>query len=124
MKRLRASIALLGLVFVGMCLSAFAQQSSGSRRPARANTHETSSNSVREVYGKILSVDGSRITIETRTGQVVTVDATDAVRNHMSVPLVAGHAVEARGTSDAKNVIHAQIVLRAKASPDMWPADR
>lgn len=78
---------------------------------------------MREFYGKIVSVDGARITIETRTRQVITVDATDAVRAHMSVPFVVGHAVGAKGISDAKNILHAQVILRAKASPELWPAD-
>lgn len=80
----------------------------------------TSKNSVHEIYGKILGVDASQIAIETRTRQVVTFDATDAVRNHMSVPLVVLHAARAKGTSDAKNVLQAQLIEQAKDSPNIW----
>lgn len=123
MKKLRASLTLVALLVGGISQSAFAQQSGESRPSSRADG-DASRHSVREVYGKILTVDASKLTIETRTRQIVTVDATDAVRNHMSVPFVVGHAVVAKGQSDAKNVLHAQIILRAKGSPDMWPADQ
>jgi hypothetical protein len=124
MKRLRASIITATLLVGWTSGSAIAQQSNELRRVSRANTQDNSKNSAHEIYGKILSVDGSRITIETRTRQVLKVDATDAVRTHMSVPLVVGHAIGAKGTSDAKSVLHAQLILRAKDSLDMWPADQ
>jgi hypothetical protein len=123
MNRFRLSISAVVLLIAGIGRSVAAQQTIESRRASHANTHDTSGNAMRELYGKIVSVDGFRITIETRTRQVITVDATDAVQAHMSVPFVVGHAVGAKGISDAKNVVHAQVILRAKASPEMWPAD-
>jgi len=124
MKKLRVTITLAALIVGGISRSAFAQQSSESRRASRPDARDSSKHPAREVYGKILSVEASKITIETRTHQVVTVDATDAVRNHMNVPLAVGHAVGAKGQTDAKNILHAQVILRAKDSPDMWPADQ
>lgn len=124
MKRLRASIITATLLAGWITCSVVAQQSNESRRVSRAYTQDSSKNSAHEVYGKIVSVEGSRITIETRTRQVLKVDAADALRTHMSVPLVVGHAIGVKGMSDAKSVLHAQLILRAKDSLDMWPADQ
>jgi hypothetical protein len=77
-----------------------------------------------EIYGKIRSVSGSRVTVQTRKGDVVEIDATGAIQAQRSVPLVVGHAIDARGSYDAKRVLQAQIILRAKDSPASWSADR
>jgi hypothetical protein len=77
-----------------------------------------------EIYGRIRSITGSRFTVQTRSGNVVEVDGTAALQAHRSVPLVVGHAVDVRGTYDAKGILQAYIILRAKDSLLTWPADR
>jgi len=74
------------------------------------------------IHGTVLAWNGSRITIETRAGRVVTVDSTAATRTHRSV--VAARAVLVRGDFDAAGVFQAQAVLRAKTNPGLWRPDR
>jgi hypothetical protein len=76
-----------------------------------------------EVYGTIQLVEGSKLTLKTRTA-TVEVDASAALQNHLSVPLFAGGTVKVLGNYDANRVLHAEIVQRAKESPDMWLEDR
>ncbi len=79
-----------------------------------------------EIYGTVKSVDagGSKITLQTRDGRVIEVDITVAVQTHRSSIPPTGRGVNVRGTYDAKGVLHAETVNRAKDSPAGWPADR
>jgi hypothetical protein len=77
-----------------------------------------------EIHGKILSISGSQLMVQTRKGERVQVNATAAIRAQRCVPLVVGHAIDARGAYDAKRVLQAQIILRAKDSPATWPANQ
>jgi hypothetical protein len=79
-----------------------------------------------EICGIVKSIDagGSRLTLQTRTGRLVQVDAAGAIQTQrINVPPV-GHAVDVRGTYDAKGVLQAEMILRQKESPVSWPADR
>jgi hypothetical protein len=122
MRRLPVSIIAATLITGLLSNSAYALQSGSAQHLSRAK--ENSNQSAHQIYGKILSVDGSQVTIQTRTRQVIKVDAAEAMRTHMSVPLVVGHAIGVKGTSDAKSVLHAQLVVRAKDSLDLWPVDQ
>lgn len=77
-----------------------------------------------EVYGRIRSITGSRLTLQTRKGDLLEVDTTTAVQAQRCVPLVVGHAIDVRGTYDPKRVLQANIILRAKDSPASWPAEK
>ena len=78
----------------------------------------------REIYGKIQSFKGTLVTLQTRTGSVVQVDAKPAMEAQRSVPLVVGRAIAVKGTVDKTGVFHAEILQRAKDSSVLWPADR
>ncbi len=80
--------------------------------------------SQREIFGKIGSIEGSRLTIRTRTGTVVQVDASAATAGGRSTPLVVGRAVDIVGMIDAAGTLHAERIMRAKESPALWPPDR
>ncbi len=124
MRRFQLSIA--AIVFAAASANSALGKASfdtGVTRNGQAETSPTDQKSPREVYGKIASVDGSRLTIQIRTG-TVQVDAAAAVQAHRVVPLVIGHAVVIRGASDAKGILHADTILRAKESPATWPPDR
>jgi hypothetical protein len=77
-----------------------------------------------QVFGTIKAIAGQSITLATRTGKPVLVDATDAARGHHSVVLLVGSPVAVLGSYDRSGVLHATSVLHAKPSPQGWPADR
>jgi hypothetical protein len=75
-----------------------------------------------DIFGTVRSVEGRRAILETRTGQLVNIDATAAIIQPRS--LVAAHTVEVRGTYGSDGTLNAQTVQRAKGSTDLWPPDR
>jgi hypothetical protein len=77
-----------------------------------------------EIFGTIKAVAGSSLTLATRAGELVRVDAADAVRNHLSVVLLLGEPIIVSGGYDGAGVLHAKTVLHAKPSSEGWPADR
>jgi hypothetical protein len=77
-----------------------------------------------EIYGTIKTVTGGNVTLATRTGQLVRVDAADAADRHRSVVLQVGEPVTVFGGFGGSGVLHATSVLHAKPSPQGWPADR
>ena len=77
-----------------------------------------------DIFGTVRSIKDSRFAIQTRTGELIQVDAATAMQAHLSVMPVVGHAVEVRGTTDASGILHAETVLHAKDSPAMWAPDR
>jgi hypothetical protein len=89
------------------------EQSKGGEKSA---THEIS--------GTIRSMKGMRLTVETRTGSMVQVDAGPATEAHRCVALALDHAIDAIGTTDKAGVLHAETVQHAKPSPAMWSPDR
>jgi hypothetical protein len=70
----------------------------------------------------ITTVNGDVITVETRNGALVDVDATEAVESYQSVVLLVDEAVRMLGSYNASNVFQATVITRAKAS--LWPPDR
>ncbi|HEY6339663.1 MAG TPA: hypothetical protein VIW68_14315 [Candidatus Sulfotelmatobacter sp.] len=77
-----------------------------------------------DVFGTVRSIKGSSLDFETRSKKVIQVDTKPALDAHRSnVPLV-GRCLEVRGSYDAKGVLHATIVLRAKDSSALWPEDK
>jgi hypothetical protein len=77
-----------------------------------------------EVYGILVSAEGGRLVVRDRTEKIIEVDATVAIREYHSVPLVIGRAVHLGGTYDGAGVLHVATVLRARMSAADWPPDR
>jgi hypothetical protein len=77
-----------------------------------------------EVTGTLVAIRGSRLGLRTRSGRIVRIDDSEAVRHERSVVLLAGEKINARGTYDSAGVLHATALLRAKPSPSTWPPDR
>ncbi len=77
-----------------------------------------------EVTGTLVEISGSFLTLRTRTGRIVRVDDSDAVRLERSAVLIAGRPYNVRGTYDAAGILHAAAIVRAKPSPGTWPPDR
>src|SRR5579864_344576 len=76
-----------------------------------------------EIFGTISSVNGPQLTVQTRTGSLLNVDATVAIENDQCIGLEVGGAVDIQGTFDANGVLQANSIQRAKDSPALWPAD-
>jgi hypothetical protein len=77
-----------------------------------------------EIYGTITSVDGTSLTIETRTGTFLSVDASTAIANDQSINnLKDNKPVRVVGDFNSSGVLVATAITRAKNSPDSWPPD-
>jgi hypothetical protein len=77
-----------------------------------------------QVYGTIRHVDGSQLTIELRDQRMLQVDAAPAIKSYRTIILAVGRTVNVLGSYDAKGVLHAQSIQRAKSSSAGWPPDR
>jgi hypothetical protein len=77
------------------------------------------------ISGTLLAVDGSTLTLQTRTGKT-TIDDTQAVQNEqVGTPLIVGVPLTALGSSfTASGALQATSIYRAKgASSEVWPPD-
>jgi hypothetical protein len=77
-----------------------------------------------QVTGILLKKEGSKLTLQTRTGAEVAVDDTEARAQHLIPTLVVGAPFFALGTYDASGAFHAKVITRAKPSPASWFADK
>ena len=82
-----------------------------------------SDGSQHEIFGTIISINGSQLTLQTRNGSLVQVDTSAAVEKDQCVNLEVGEAVDIRGTFDANGGLLASSIGYAKDSPELWPAD-
>ena len=92
-------------------------------QPAPQDSTQLSPNE-HEIFGTISSVHGNSISVATRSGALVDVDATEALDSYQSVVLLVGEPVRMLGTYNASNVFQAAAITRAKASAQLWPPDR
>ncbi len=118
-SKLIAMAALVGGFCCALPLSCAAAPGAGttSEAPRPESTEHI-------VFGRIRSIEGSRLSIETRSKTVIQVDAKPAIQaRRINVPVV-GRAVRVHGTYDAKGVLHADNVQSAKDSELLWPADK
>jgi hypothetical protein len=74
--------------------------------------------------GKVLSLKGTMVEIETRDKRTVAVDAAPAIDSHRAYVFAVGALITAFGSYDQNGVLHAQGVVRAKRLPVAWPEDR
>jgi hypothetical protein len=83
----------------------------------------TSAASIGLATGTITAVSGSTVTMKTRTGAMMTVDATKAQDDDLSVVLYGAEPITVHGSLDASGVLHATAILRAKPQSLLWPPD-
>lgn len=74
--------------------------------------------------GTVLEMRGAKLTVATRNGHIAQVDTTLAQLAHRSVVLFVGEAITVSGSYHGHGVLVAQMVLRAKPSPALWPPDQ
>jgi hypothetical protein len=73
------------------------------------------------VVGTLVSVRGSLLSLKSPTGAISLVDDAVAVKNQRTGDLVPGELFIARGRFDARNVLHAVTIIRAKRSEALVP---
>jgi hypothetical protein len=79
--------------------------------------------SLGSAIGTITTVSGSALTLQTRTGAMLTIDPTKAQEDDLSVVLLVGEPVIVSGSLDQSGVLHATVIMRAKPQSPLWPAD-
>jgi hypothetical protein len=75
------------------------------------------------LYGTLIAMQKGSLTLRTRTGKLVTVDNSAAVKSYHSVIPIVGGALLIRGEYDAKGMLHARSILRAKNLKALWGKD-
>jgi hypothetical protein len=93
--------------------------------PKPAVQSVSSSFAPNEIFGTISGIsgiNGSQITVQRRTGSLLTVDASIAIQNELSVGLEVGEPVDVQGTFNANGML-AHTIQRAKDSSDLWTRD-
>jgi hypothetical protein len=77
-----------------------------------------------EIFATIKTVAGANVTVATRTGKLVRVDAAKAMQAKQSVVLLVGEPVRVLGSYDNAGILRATSIAHAKPAPQGWPADR
>jgi hypothetical protein len=77
-----------------------------------------------QVTGRVFRISGSEVIVQQSSGAKVTIDAKPAEDAHQSVLILKGEIITAEGELDALGVLHAKTIVRAKASPALWPTDQ
>lgn len=101
----------------------------GKRFPARAEAistrHEERHSKIPGAlyWGTIKSIDGPRITIALRTGKILEVDLSEAMKEHTTISPIVGRTVEINGKLNAQGVLEARTMGRASASTKGWDPD-
>ena len=76
------------------------------------------------VSGWVVHMKGAEFVLRKRNGDHVTIDAKPAQAALQIAPIGMEEAITAEGYYDAQGLLHAQTIVRAKDSRDLWPPDR
>jgi hypothetical protein len=107
-----------GLSIFGLLNGAAAQ----TITPKQAVQNVLSFGAQHETFGRISAITGSQITVQTRTGSLLNVDASIAIQKELSVGLQVGEAVDVQGTFNANGIL-ASSIQRAQDSSTLWTQD-
>jgi hypothetical protein len=77
-----------------------------------------------EIFATIKTVAGSNLTVATRTGKLLRVDAAKAIEARQRIVLLVDEPVRVLGSYDSAGILRATSITHAKPSPKGWPADR
>ncbi len=83
-------------------------------------------NSPHVITGILLTINGSTLTLQTRTGKAAPIDDSQAAQNEqVGAPLLVGEPFTVQGSSfTATGALLATSIFRAKGSGDLWPPDQ
>jgi hypothetical protein len=109
-------LSIFGLLAVGAARKTITPASVTENVPSKKNPHQ--------IYGTITSViNASQVTIKTRKGRLLKVDASVAIQNEQCIGLEVGAHVAVKGALDANGVLQGNIIQRAKDVDQLWPKD-
>jgi hypothetical protein len=77
-----------------------------------------------EIYGIVRTIDGTKLTVTRRDGSTISVDGSNADKTQRYAEPFLGNGVILQGRFAQNGVFQADMVLHAKKSSAMWPADR
>ena len=117
-----------GLVYVGayQTLTIFGPNggSTASAVPA-TEAQSTLPPGIRRLTGMLVESSGAELTLITRTGEKIAVDASVALERQRLTQLIVGQPYTVLATvRAADSVLSASTVMRAKLGKEAWPADR
>jgi hypothetical protein len=117
-----------GLVYVGayQTLTIFGPNGTApAAAGAAAEAPGALSPDMRRLTGTLIASSGAELTLVTRTGAKVGVDATAALDRQRATVLVVGQPYTVLATVRAEDgELMASSVMRAKPGKDAWPTDR
>jgi hypothetical protein len=109
-------LSIFGLLGVGAARKTITPAPLTENVPSKKNPHE--------IYGTITSIiNASQVTIKTRKGRLLNVDASVAIQNELSVGLEVGEHVAVKGALNGNGILQANSIQRAKDSDKLWPKD-
>jgi hypothetical protein len=77
-----------------------------------------------QITGTLLAINGSTLTIQTRTGKTMSIDASKAAKNKQFAILMLRKPYTVQGSSfNAVGTLQAISICRAKNSNALWPSD-
>ena len=82
-----------------------------------------SASAASQVTGILKSISSTRLTMQTRTGRIIEVDASTAVRAQQVALLLVGVPYTVMG-AETNGTFDASSITRAKAGRGAWPVDR
>jgi hypothetical protein len=117
-----------GLVYVGayQTVTIFGPNSTAPATTALPSEAQVAlAPDLRRVTGTLVASSGAALTLVTRTGETVAVDASVALQRQRATQLILGQPYTVLATVRAEDgVLSASSVMRAKPGKDAWPADR
>jgi hypothetical protein len=117
-----------GLVYVGAYQTVTIFGPGGMAPGAAASTSQAQaapSPDMRRLTGTLIASSASELTLVTRTGEKVAVDASVALQRQRATQLIVGQAYTVlAGVRVEDGALVASSVMRAKPGKDAWPADR
>jgi hypothetical protein len=124
MKRIQRLMIVAGMVSATWSICAVAAAARQAQPDSQTATNNSVVGSLHQAYGTIRKIEGSQLTIESRDGHMMQVDATGAINSSRTIILSVGRKVKVLGSYDTKGMLHAQSIQRAKTSSAGWPLDR
>lgn len=76
-----------------------------------------------QYWGTIKSIDGPRIEIALRTGKLLKVDLSEAMKDHTTITPIVGRTVVISGELNAQGVLEARTIGCPNAAPKGWDPD-
>ena len=121
-----AEFKLPAALFPAMSAAAKAAKTSAVAKVSEAPSIQAEADPVlpgHAVYGVLTAMRKGSLTLRIRTGKLVTVDNTAAVKAYHSVIPIVGGALLVRGEYDAKGVLHATSIMRVQELEALWGND-